>query len=102
MPSSPTLIGFMSAVSAEFASQRAILPEHVFDAPRRLPRARLVFDQRDAHVVVAIVAEADARRHRHLGLGENLLCEFERTHAAVVLRYPGPDVHRGLGIVDHP
>jgi len=43
----------------EFLKQ-AIFAEHLLDAADRLPRTRLVLDQREAHVAVAEFAETDA------------------------------------------
>jgi hypothetical protein len=36
------------------------LLQHCFDAAHRLPDAALVFDQGEAHVVIAVIAKADA------------------------------------------
>ena len=44
--------------------QQPVLAEHLLDPAQRLARPGFVLDQREAHVVVAILAEADARRHR--------------------------------------
>ena len=40
------------------------LGQHLLDPAQRLPRALFVLDQREAHVPVAVVAEADARATR--------------------------------------
>jgi hypothetical protein len=42
-----------------------------------------VLDQRDAHVIVAVVAEADARGHRDLGLLEQALGEADRAELRI-------------------
>ena len=52
--------------------------QEALDVARRLPDPVLVLDQRDAHMVVAMLAEADARRHRHVGVLDQKLGEFER------------------------
>ena len=44
-----------------------------------------IFDEREAHVAVAIVAEADARRDGDLRLREELLGKLERAQLAVGL-----------------
>ena len=49
------------------------LGEHLLDAAQRLPRPLFVLNQREAHVAVAVFAEADARRHSDLGLGQQQL-----------------------------
>ena len=71
--------------------------------PRIACRVRdLVLDHREAHVVVAVLAEADARRHRDLRLREQLLRELERAQLAIRLGNLRPHVHRRLRDVDHP
>ena len=50
--------------------QHLSLGKHLLDAPERLPRAFFVFDEREAHVAVAVVAKADPRRDRGFGFGE--------------------------------
>ena len=54
----------------------------------------LVLDQRDAHVIVAMLAEADAGRHRHVGLLDQQLGEFERAEMPERLRDRRPGEHR--------
>src|SRR5690606_5857704 len=80
----------------------AVAAEGFADAPQGLPDPLLVLDQREAYMRVAIVAEADARRHGDLGLGQQLLGELERPHRLVGIGDLGPDVHRRLGHVDVP
>ena len=49
--------------------QRRVGPlEEAPDPPRGLANALLVLHQREAHVIVAMLAKADARRHRDVGL----------------------------------
>src|SRR5260221_8566813 len=79
-PSRPTLSGFIAGRSLSLA--KAVVAEHLLDAADRLARARLVLDHREAHVPVAVLAEADARRHRHLGVGHQFFFELERPHRA--------------------
>src|SRR5437899_1781908 len=77
MPSSPTRMGrIVEPATSGRAAQETVLAEHVADAARRLAQAVLVLDQRDAHVIVAVVAKADARRHRDLRLLEQALGEL--------------------------
>src|SRR5437868_6711591 len=47
-----------------FGSPSAIAAKHRLDAAHRLANPRFVLDQREAHILVAEVAEADAGRHR--------------------------------------
>ena len=47
------------------------------DVARRLADALLVLDQRDADIALAMLAEADARRHRHVGLLQQQLGELQ-------------------------
>ena len=42
----------------------------------------LVLDQREAHVIVAVLAEADARRNGHARALNHLLSKFERAFAS--------------------
>ena len=79
--------------------QQAVAPEHLLDAAHRLAGARLILDQGEAHMIVAIVAEADSRGYRHLRLRQHLLGELQRPHLLVGLRNLRPDVHRGLRYV---
>src|SRR5213083_2373293 len=57
--------------------------ERLLDAANRLSRAVLVFDKTETDVLVAVLAEPDARRHRDLGLMQEQLGEFQRSHGAV-------------------
>src|SRR5438552_3705149 len=104
MPSSPTRIGRITLPfrTSRGGAQPAVLAEHVADAARRLAQAVLVLDQRDPHMVVAVVAEADARRHRDLGVLEQAFGELDRAELAVGLRDLRPHVHRSLRLLDHP
>jgi hypothetical protein len=70
-PSATTLSGFA-----------CVLGEEPLDVARRLADAVLVLDQRDAHEIVAVLAEADARRDRDIGLLDQQLGEFERAELA--------------------
>jgi len=47
------------------------------DVAGRLTDALLVLDQRDAHEPLAVLAKCNARRHRHLGLLDQQLGEFQ-------------------------
>src|SRR5579875_3382 len=67
------------------------------DAADGLPGAFFVFDQSEAHVVVAIISKADARAYGYLGVGEQELGKLERLQLAVGLGDLRPDEHRGLG-----
>src|SRR5262245_39823011 len=63
------------------------------DAPHRLTGPMLVFDQREAHVLVAVLPEADARRHRHFSLLEQEFRELDGAHRPQGLRDAAPDEH---------
>ena len=69
-----------ASVTATTFNADAVLAEHLLDAAHRLARAALVLDERDADVVVAVVAEADARRDRDLGVLQELLGELDGAH----------------------
>src|SRR5690606_25202247 len=67
MPSNPTLIGFIAFLFSfpvarpVFRSrQQPILAEHLLDGPDRLPGPRLVFDQCETDVIVAVMPESGA------------------------------------------
>ncbi len=53
-------------------------------------------------MIVAVVAEADPRRHRDLGVLQQLLGELQRAQMRVGLGDLRPDVHRGLRVLHHP
>src|SRR2546426_8697857 len=76
--------------------------ERLLDAANRLPRAVLVLDETEADVLVAVLAKPDARRHRDLGLVQEQLGEFQRSHGAVRVRDAGPDEHGRQGFFDLP
>src|SRR6185436_15909271 len=90
------------AAGSRRPSQQPVLSEHVADAARRLAQPVLVLDQRDAHVVVAVVAEADAGRDRDLGLLDQPLGEGDGAFLGVEIGDFCPDVHRSLRHLDHP
>src|SRR3989449_3423203 len=76
--------------------------ERLLDAANRLSRAVLVLDETEADVLVAVLAEPDARRHRDLGLVQEQLGEFQRSHGAVRVGDAGPDEHGRQGLFDLP
>src|SRR5690606_18241582 len=63
----------------------AILPEHAANAAQRLTGAMFVFDQCEAHMVIAVVTKTDAGRDGHLRIVEQLLAEFQRAQRPVGL-----------------
>src|SRR5262245_23365967 len=98
-PISPTATGRSRTRSAGLCPARRLAEcrtERLLDAANRLSRPVLVLDQGKADVVVAVLAEADARRHRHLGLAQEILGELERAHRFVLIGNLGPDEHRRL------
>src|SRR2546422_2240232 len=98
-PISPTLTGagnLSPGAGADLGREPA--RERAADAAHRLARAVLVLDEREAHVVVTVLAEADARRDRDLGLLQEELRELERAHRLESVRDLGPHEHRRLGL----
>src|SRR5688572_5481930 len=73
------------AAASRRPPQQSILAEHVADPAHRLAQAVLVLDQRDAHVVVAVVAEPDAGRDRDVRALEQPLGEPDRAEPRVGL-----------------
>src|SRR5271167_2552296 len=71
-------------------------------AARGLADALLVLDQGEADEIVAVLAEADPRRDRDVGLLDQELREFEAPEMAEALRHRRPGEHRGAGLVDRP
>src|SRR5262245_124894 len=69
----------------------------VFETAKRLADSLLVLDQREADVALAVLAEADPRRDRDLGLLDQQLGELERADAAEGLRDRCPHEHGGPG-----
>src|SRR5262245_10420408 len=90
------------AAASSGSSEKTVLSEHVLDAAHRLAQAMLVLDERDAHVIVAVVAEADAGGDGDLRALEQALGELDRAEAGVGFRDLRPEVHRGLRHLDHP
>src|SRR5215471_17440738 len=76
--------------------------EETSDSARRLTDALLVLDQREAHIVIAVLAEANARRNRDVGLLDQKLRELEAAQMAEALRHRRPREHRGARLVDRP
>ena len=64
--------------------------EEALDAARGLADALLVLDQREAHIIVAVLAEADARRDRDIGLLDQQLGEFEAAEMRGTSPAPAP------------
>src|SRR5438105_1654022 len=75
---------------------RLLLLQVLLDVLRRLRDAFLGFDEREAHVTLALFAEADARRQADLGLDDELLAELERAHSRHLGRDLPPGEHRSL------
>src|SRR5690606_1465312 len=67
--------------------------EKTLDVARSLTDAVLVLDQRDAHIIVAVLAKADTRRDGHIGLLDQKLGEFKRTQRAEAFRDRNPGKH---------
>src|SRR5260221_10688110 len=72
------------------------------DAAERLARAVLVLDQGKAPPAIAVLAEADAGRHGHLGLVQQEGRELEGAHVLEGLRNWRPDEHRRPRLRDRP
>src|SRR5438477_6174087 len=88
-PSRPMRTSFTPLTAGRVSA--AQVPE----AAQRLPDTLLVFHQREAHVALAVLAEADAGRHRHLGLLDEELGELQRAEAAERLGNRRPHEHGG-------
>jgi hypothetical protein len=57
----------------DFSDTTPPLCKHLLDAPQRLPRPLFVFDQREPHMPVAVIAKANPRRDGGLGFGQQQL-----------------------------
>src|SRR5918995_6533830 len=68
--------------------------EEAANAARGLADALLVLDEGDAHVIVAVLAETDARRHRDVGLLDEEFRELEAAERPEFLRDRHPGEHR--------
>src|SRR5262249_3942121 len=105
-PISPTrtgrAVGTRSAGLCPARRQIERRAQRLLDAADRLAGPVLVLDEREAHVVIAVLAETDARRHGDLGLVQQELGELERAHRLVLVGDLGPDEHRGLGLGNVP
>src|SRR5438309_10469716 len=65
--------------------------ERLLDAANRLSRTVFVLEETVADVLVAVLAEPDARRHGDLRLVQEQLGEFRRSHGTVRVGVPGRD-----------
>src|SRR5687767_798623 len=74
----------------------------VLEAAERLLDPLLVLDEGKADVPLAVFAEANARRDRHLRLLDEELRELERAEAAERVGNGRPHEHGALGLVDPP
>jgi hypothetical protein len=72
-----------------------VLLEEGLDAAHRLACPVLVLDQGQAHVAIAVLAEADPGRDRDLGLGQQQLGELQRARLGEGRRQRCPGEHRG-------
>src|SRR6185312_13114437 len=86
------------------APRRARLPAagEGLEATQGLANALRVLHEGEPDVTVAVLAEADARGHRHLALLDQELGELERAHAAEGLRDGGPHEHGPPGLRHRP
>src|SRR5229473_4113047 len=82
--------------------RRGALTQRMADTANRLARAMLVLDQREADKAVAVRTEAGPGRDRDLGVVQQELCEFERSHRAKRLRNRRPYEHRRTRLFDRP
>src|SRR2546425_1387197 len=100
-PSSPTWTASATAAGSDLSGARPCprglecSAERPPDAAHGLAGTVLVLDQREPHVVVAVLAEADAGRHGDLRLPEQKLRELERAHGLEGVRDLGPHEHGG-------
>src|SRR4029450_3260403 len=70
----------------------------LFEAAQGLADSLLVPDEREPHVALAVLAEADAGRHGDLGLLDQKLGELQRAQALEGIGNRGPHEHRALGL----
>src|SRR5260370_32359369 len=82
--------------------RRGALTQRMADTANRLACTMLVLDQREADEAVAIRAEAGSGRDRDLGVVQQELGEFERSHRAKQLRNRRPYEHRRARLFDRP
>src|SRR6476619_7715191 len=68
--------------------------EELLDAAGGLPDAVLVLHQGDADVALAVFAEAEARRYRHIGLLDQQLGELHAAELAIGFGNRRPGEHR--------
>src|SRR5215208_5994711 len=83
----------VSSVAALLLKQ-AILAKHFLDSAYGLTSTGFILYQGKAHVIVAVLAEADARRCRDVRFLEQLLRKRERAHFLVLFGNLRPHVHR--------
>lgn len=82
-PRLPSAVGQQArCLSGGSGLELVVGPEHAADAANGPADAVLILNQGEAHVVVAVLAETDARRDTHLGFGQQLLGELQRTRCA--------------------
>src|SRR5712691_6723341 len=82
--------------------RRGAVTQRMADTANRLARTMLVLDQREADEAVAVRTEAGPGRDRDLGVVQQELCEFERSHRAKRLRNRRPYEHRRTWLFDRP
>src|SRR6058998_1665053 len=92
-PSNPILTSVMS-VGPPGRNGRST--GELLEPAERLADPLLVLDEREPHVALAVLAEADARRDRHLGLLNQELGELERAEATEGVGDRRPHEHRAL------
>src|SRR3569623_215952 len=104
-PTSPTFTGFNCIIlvganarwlAASLHGGRLALgaAEHIANAAYRLAGAVRVFDEREAHMGVAVFAETDAGRHGDLGFLKQFFGKLQRTEVTVRLGDGRPHEHR--------
>src|SRR5207249_2416059 len=74
----------------------------VLEPAQRLTNALLVLHERETNVTLAVLAEADARRHRDLRFLDEELGELERAETAEGFGDRRPDEHRALRLRHAP
>src|SRR5262245_22739586 len=68
----------------------------LLEPAQRLADPLLVLNEREPHVALAVLAEADARRHGHLGFLDQELGELQRAQALEGVGDRRPHEHRAL------
>src|SRR5437762_240557 len=98
-PSNPIRTSWTGVTGGMVVRRSAV---DVLEAAEGLLDPLLVLHERESHVALAVLAEADARRHGDLRLLDEQLGELERAERAEGLGDGRPHEHRALRLGDRP